>query len=644
MCGITGLIKQINNQISPDDAITVTRMTNVLAHRGPDGTGIRKIDNCILGHRRLAIIDLSQHASQPMTNEDGSVWIVFNGEINNFLELKEKYFSAEKKHIFKSNSDTEVLLHLYEEFGTNMFELLNGMFALAVWDRNKQSLTLARDPFGIKPLFYYFNDEYFFFASEIKSLLEIPSFSAQASMAGLNYYLTMGYFPGESTAYENIFKLSPGHMLEINPREFKLKKTEYTNSKLIVHKNILLKDAAFETESLFLASMRRHLISDVPLGITLSGGLDSSGIAAFAKRIYGHADFHTFAITFKDNPSYNEATSAARVAEELGTIHHEIDITPAKILDNYPNYLAYIDEPNSDGSAIPIYLLCQEAAKHVTVLLFGDGADEFFAGYDTYVAYKLRKVYHKINFFLNQKIKYLLMNYLPVSFSRLSKEYVIKKILSCITEDIPTFHHDLRSYIDNDLKKKIFQPGIFSDYIPSRKLFTDSFTNSSLTGDIEKLMEIDQRYHLPDKIEVHSDRMTMASSLEGRMPYLDTVLLKYVKSLPLNFKLKGFTKKHILKKIFKKYLPRQIINKKKVGLNSPVSGWLRKELKELGENAILSGQANLVHIFNFKEISNIWQQHQSGKYDHGYFLWALINYFSWYEMYIVKKDYKIFMS
>lgn len=643
MCGFLGVLKSENGDASFSNDI-LTELSPVLRHRGPDTFGVHWEGPCGLAHHRLSIIDCSNAGKQPMGNENEKIWIVYNGETYNFLDLK-KDLALDKRHRFKSHTDTEVILHLYEDLGIECVKHLNGMYALALWDSIKDKLYLARDPYGIKPIFYLKTKDAFWFASEIKALLDIPGYKATPSLEAVYHFLSFNYIPGALTAFEGIHELPPGHTLTIDTRNKQPKIDHFFDLEYPIDKTISREDAVAMSLELLEKAVKRQLISDVPVGVMLSGGVDSSALTALMAKIRGDADFHTFSLKFND-ASFDESKYAGIVAAHVkNKNHHCITVNPEKVKNLLPKYLAYIDEPYGDGSAIPTYLLAEVAKDYVTVLLSGEGGDEFFAGYDTHLAYKFRNIYRKVPALVRRNLIAPLVNRLPVSHQKLSFDFKAKRFVSGAELDTPVSHMAWRVVLSEEVKREVLANAErFNQFHPSAGFFIDAFDHCSDTDELNRLLYIDYRYHLADDLMIKNDRMTMANSLEARVPFTDNELVKFLNTVPVSVKLPGRKKKYLLRTAMKDFLPPEIIRKKKVGLEMPYSSWFRSELRELAEMQFTLAKLNSTGLFNGATISNLWQEHQDLKVDHGRFFWGLLNYMLWYEMYIEKNNYKSYLT
>ncbi len=641
MCGFAGILKS-DESLDPSGR-TLDDMVALLRHRGPDASGVYRDSFCSLAHQRLSIIDLSEAGRQPMSNEDGTVWIAFNGEIYNFRELRTR-FGLDRNHCFRSRTDTEVLLHLYEERGIDCLRQLNGMYAFALWDTRTQTLYLARDPFGIKPLFYLRHQGGFYFGSEIKALLAVPGFVPRPSLEGLYHFLAFDYVPGSLTAFQDISELRPGHLLSLRPTHLEPKIERFYDLEYRVAQQMSEGEAVERSRELLTQAVRRQLVGDVPVGVMLSGGMDSSALTALMAEARGNADFHTFSLGF-DEPTFDESRYARLVARHFGTRHHEILVTPQKVEALLRKHLGYIDEPYGDGSAIPTYLLAECAKDFVTVLLSGEGGDEFFSGYDTHAAYKVRRLYRRVPAWLRQGMIRPLVDLLPASHRKLALDFKAKRFVRGAELDIPRSHFYWRVVLSEDAKRLVLtEPERFGEYAPSHQFFVDAYARCGAKDELNRLLYVDCCYHLPDDLMIKNDRMTMAHSLEARVPFTDTELVSFLATVPVDFKMRGLQKKHLLRSALKGVLPDEILRKKKVGLEMPYSRWLRRELRDAGEALLSDSRLRSTGLLDPQGVRQLWEEHQALRIDHGRALWGLISYLLWYEMYIEKRDYASFLS
>jgi len=641
LCGFAGVLLGSPGDRSQETDGALSAMSLVLSHRGPDDDGLQWIGPCGIAHRRLSVIDLSAAGRQPMSNEDGTVWIAYNGEVYNFNELR-RDFGLERDFRFRSRTDTEVLLHLYEKLGSDFLRHLNGMFSLAIWDCGRDRLLLARDPFGIKPLFHMEHAGGFWFASEIKSLLQAPAFRREADPEALFHYLACNYIPGTLTPFRGVSELEPGTAIEVKPGSGVTAKWGFFDFRSVPDYGLDENTAVEESLRLLRESVKRQLVSDVPVGVMLSGGMDSSALTALMVKARGGAGFHTFSLAF-DEPSFDESSYARLVAETQGTIHHEIRVNPGNVEALLPGYLAHIDEPYADGSAIPTWLLADRAAPLVTVLLSGEGGDELFAGYDTHAAMKARMLYRRyVPGFIRRCLIAPAVNALPVSNSKLSFEFKAKRFAAGSELGVPESHFAWRAVLTGDERLGV-HPGASLNYPPSDSFFTAVYDACHGETELARILRIDTSCHLPNDLMIKNDRMTMAHSIEARVPFTDTELYRFMATVPDALKLPGLRKKNLLRKAMEGILPARVIAKKKVGLEMPYSKWFRNEMKEFAHDCLFSSPILDSGILARAGLSELWNSHQEGRRDNGRALWGLLNLTMWYSLYISSDDYKGFI-
>jgi asparagine synthase (glutamine-hydrolysing) len=632
MCGICGIFNT-RDATTPDAPALVERMATSIAHRGPNDSGTHIDGRIALGHRRLSVIDLSINGRGPMANEDGTVWITYNGEIYNFRELKSQFRLVEKGHRFRSSTDTEVLLHLYEELGPEAGKELNGMYAFAIWDSRRQELHLARDPFGIKPLFYTWQGDRLLFGSEIKALLQDPSVPRRVNLQALHDFLTFDYIPGEQTAFEGIHELAPGHWMTVDATG-RVTTKRFFDLSFAEDDSITDAKAVARARELLDVSVERQLVADVPVGVLLSGGMDSSTITALMKR-HTNEPIHTYSVGFED-PSFNELPWAKIVSQAFGTVHREVVVTPSMVRDLLSKYIGYIDEPYADGSAIPTYYVCELAKDEVVVVLSGEGGDEAFAGYETHAAYKASRWFSKVPGWVRKGIIAPVVHSLPVSHKKLSLEFKMKRFLGGQDLTPPQAHLWWRIVLTEAQKQELYTPAVREQLIPQapERHFVEAFGRSGARDTLNRLLHVDASVFLPDDLMIKNDRMSMAHSLEARVPMTDTELTEYMSRVPARVKLPRLRKKHIMRKAMEGILPSSILDKKKVGLEMPYSRWLKNELNDILLN--YCGPARLAEtgLFRPEGVKAIIDEHMTGRRDHGRALWGLLNFMVWHERYI----------
>jgi len=633
MCGIVGFLTSKVSDI-PDYEI-LRRMREILAHRGPDDLGeyIRPLDGqgpfVFFGHRRLSIIDLSG-GHQPLSNEDGTVWVTFNGEIYNFKGLKKELEIL--GHQFNTSSDTEVIAHAYEEYREECFKHFNGMFAIGIWDELNHRLILARDRLGKKPLYYASINETFLFASELKAIWTYPQFPRKIAPSSLMKYLFYEFIPCPHTIFNDARKLPPASYLIWENKRIEIKEYWSPFNLEGMEKNLLEIDVEDRLLELLKISVKRRLISDVPLGVFLSGGIDSSAIAAFAqKEVPGKVK--TFSIGFED-PSFDESKYASLVSQFLGTEHFEQRMTPKDLLDIIPNLPDILDEPMADASILPTYLLSKFTRQYVTVALGGDGGDELFAGYPTYLAHKFAREYELFLGNLHPIIRFL-GNLLPVSDNNISFDFKVKKFLSGI--GYPNGIRNsvwLGSFPFPDIGK-VVSPEILNQFDRIRLVEEiSSYEEKFPTKDLITLLQyLDLKLYLQESILVKVDRASMACSLEVRAPFLDYELVEFVMGLPSGLKLKGLTSKYLLKKVMKNFLPNEVIQRKKKGFGVPISKWVKGPLRELFGDFLSLDRIKQEGFLNPEYVTSLLQDHLLNKKDNRKQLWTLLVWELWVNRY-----------
>jgi asparagine synthase (glutamine-hydrolysing) len=623
MCGIAGRVNFRSR--APVDPQIVASMCGLLAHRGPDGQDVWTESHVALGHRRLAIIDLSDGGRQPMASADGRFRITFNGEIYNFRELRRELEG--RGCSFRTQSDTEVILAAYALEGPDCLRRLNGMFALAIWDRVDRTLFLARDRVGKKPLYYRRDDDGIAFASEPKAFLAEPGFSSRPDLAAIDWYLSYQYVPAPLSALAGVRRLEPAHYLitsdgNAEPQRY---------WRLLYGRKVRLSEgdaAAGVLEKLDVA-VRRRLVSDVPLGAFLSGGIDSASIVALMARA-GSAPVKTFSIGFEED-AYNELPFARMVAERYGTEHHEFVVKPDAI-EIVPKIAWHYNEPYADSSAIPTFYLSELTRRHVTVALNGDGGDETFAGYDRYRAIVLAQRYERVPRGV-LRLAGSTLNLLPHAPSR-SVIGRARRFFEAI--ELPATRRYCRwmMHFTPEMKESLCTPS-FREAAGSRDSeasLLEKYRQSDAPDLVDATLDVDEQTYLPDDLLVKVDIATMAHGLEARSPLLDFELMEFAASLPSRYKLHGGMKKYILKKAVASLLPAPILSRPKMGFGVPIEQWFRKELREFASDLLLSRRAVERGYFRRDAVVRLLEEHASGARSWHYQLWNLVMLEMWHRM------------
>lgn len=628
MCGICGIVNHKDGD--PVSRDLLEKMTAVLAHRGPDSHGIHIGRSAGLGHRRLAVIDRTSLANQPMSNEDGSMWLVFDGEIYNFKSLRQQ---LEGKHTFRSQSDTEVIVHLYEEYGEDCIEHLRGMFAFALWDSTAEKLLMARDRLGQKFIYYTSGPERLLFASEIKSLLQDDALTRVPNLNALHDYLSLSYTPGGETAFENVYRIPPAHKLVYEKGRLTLSRywqLSYAAASVRPPDPGQVKEEIIER---LRESVSLRLVSDVPLGAFLSGGIDSSTVVALMMQLLDRP-VKTFSIGFEEK-SHDESHYARMVSRALGTEHYEYTLSP-DITSILPEVIAQYDEPLADPSAIPTYYLAKMARQHVTVALNGDGGDENFAGYDRYVKSKVALHYHRLPSPVRRSLTSLFSRLVP---GGLAHDNILGRLREFFSagDMSPAEMYCRWLFIFNRYDKPALYTAEFSSAIntgDSEERIERLIHSSDGKDFIEAAVHADVLTYLPDDLLVKMDRATMAHALESRSPFLDHTFMEYVAALPAGLKLKGLSRKWILKKAAGALLPDEIIRRPKRGFGIPVDQWLRTQLKDTVHDILMSRSCRDRGYFKESAVEELLKQHMSGERNRQFHLWNLLVLELWHQRFI----------
>ncbi len=616
MCGIAGFY----GQGSFDDG---SRMIEKVKYRGPDHREVMHKENICLAHARLSIIDLSESANQPMYNAQKTQCIVFNGEIYNFLELKEDLIRSGIKD-FKTHSDTEVLLLLYGQMGPQMLSRLNGMFAIAIYDFEKKELFLARDRMGKKPLYYASLPDVFLFASELKSITTHSSFAPEINYDSLNRYLTFDYVPSPESMLKGIFKLEPAQYMLVRDKKVVEKKNYWSHD--FTTTTCTFEEAVSRFDALLDQATARRLISDVPLGIFLSGGLDSSTIAYYAQK-NSTRKIKTFSIGFEDK-SYDEQDYAKQVADKLGTDHQVSVLTAAETLKLIDTIYPLVDEPFADASLIPTFYLSSFTRQQVTVSLGGDGSDELLAGYPTFISDRFKGLFSALPLPVLKGL-FSLVNRMPASDKNISFDFKIKQFLRGFFAGKNHIHQLwLGSFLPEE-KKSMLKEDVYEAITDKSGLsiIDKYYTEAPSENDFNKTTYYYYNTYLPDDILFKVDRASMYNSLEVRAPFLDVTVVEFLNSLPVSYKYKGLSGKHILKKMMHGRLPDNIIDRPKKGFGIPLSDWIRKDLRKNIEECLLKPNP----FFKTDYLQNMLKEHQSGKTNHRKKIWNVYMFLYWYE-------------
>jgi asparagine synthase (glutamine-hydrolysing) len=625
MCGISGIW-----QASGVEERQVHSMNAALTHRGPDDEGYYFNGPIGLGHRRLSIIDLDR-GRQPLANEDETVWIVFNGEIYNFPELRRTLESV--GHRFKTSTDTEVIVHLYEEHGTACVRHLRGMFAFAIWDQRRRRLFLARDHVGQKPLFYYHANGVFAFASEIKALLRTGHVKAQMDIVAMNHLISLRYTPETGTLFKGIHKLPAGHWMTVENGKLQMQKywqLDYTR-KLTCGED----EVAAGLKGLLLDSVKSHLLSDVPVGAFLSGGLDSSTVASMMA-LTSPDPIQTFSIGVQET-DFNELPYARLVARKYNTQHYE-NIADNRLITLLPKLIWHMDEI-ADPFGFGVFLVAQLAKPHVKVVLGGDGGDELFGGYDRYVGNRLVDYYCFLPTLLRKKVFPSLVRLLPDSYSYNSTTQKLRWLNDMSLTSGGHRYAQSMSYLRfaQEAKERLFSPSLRWDLdgqFDSTPHILEHFDSSCAEDLIDKMLYTDMMTRMPEHLLMLVDHMTMAHSLEDRSPLLDYRVVEFAAAIPANLKVRGNRLKYIFREVAKDFLPAPLLSRSKQGFSFPLAYWMKAELGNLLESLFLKSRLAEEGYFQRDHMLELLTQHRRGQMDHNYRLWILLNLELWWRIYI----------
>ena len=637
MCGICGKIS-LNGAMSEN---LIHKMCEVLKHRGPDSEGVEIFNHhnpnragdlrsptrfsVGLGHRRLSVIDLSPAGHQPMSNEDGSIWLVMNGEVYNFPELRE---SLEKKgHVFKSHTDTEVIIHLYEEKGIDCLNDLRGPFVFAIWDTNKQRLFIARDRIGKKPLFYRYKNQELIFASEVKAILQDHEVKVEVNRSAVTDYLSYGYVPTPESMFKGIMKLPPAHFMVYEKGNIKIEK--YWSLDFSRKIKLSEKEYCDRILELLEEATRIRMISDVPLGAFLSGGIDSSAVVYMMSKLSSRP-VKTFSIGFEEQ-EYSELKFAKIIADRFGTEHKEYIVKPNAI-EILPKLVWHYNEPYADSSALPSYYVAKMTRQDVTVALNGDGGDECFGGYERFMAARFAE-YLKI---VPGNLLRSIADRLPESLGLKDFRTRLKRFLLMASRPYRERHYNWVNVFRDGEKENLFSEE-FKREIGNRSSFyylNNAFDECKSKDVVDLVMSTDIKTNLLDDLLVKMDIATMANSLEGRSPFLDHKVMEFAASIPSNMKIKGTRLKYILKKALKNKLPDEILGRGKMGFGVPLDSWFRGELKDYSHEMLLSDKCIKRGYFKREALKSILDGHSSGKVNNGAKIWSLLFLELWHRMFV----------
>ena len=626
MCGIVGALSLKGTRL--DDAV-IASMRQQILHRGPDDQGIYLNANLGLGHTRLSIIDLSPLGHQPMSNESGDTWVVYNGEIYNFEEVRKELEKLGRQ--FRSKTDTEVIIHAYEQWGEKLVARLNGMFAFALWDGRRRKLWLVRDRLGVKPLFYYLDQNYLVFASEVKSILKFPGMDRQLDWQAISDFLSMNYITPPRTPFLKIKALPPAHYLTYQNGRSSL--FQYWDVQFHSREVRNEQEYVEAIEDNLKCCVKRRLVADVPLGAFLSGGLDSSSVVYFMREFLT-GTLKTFNVSFSES-SYDETKFAKLLAKKLNTTHFEVRCGPHDLKTHFDELVLHSDCLSADNSNLAVYLVSKLAREHVKVVLTGDGGDETFGGYPTYQADLLAYYYRKLPPVVRTSLLKRLIDLLPRSDKKLSWEFRLKRFVEGAEHSPAKAHYWWRIVFDDSQKREVLRQDCFPllQLRDSSESYAHHYNMAEGAEALEKSFYSDIKVFLAGSILSKVDTMTMAHSLEGRSPFLDYELVEALAKVPVSLKIRASDTKYLLKRIMAEKLPAEIIRRKKSGFNLPLGKWFREDLKDFVDEVLSQESVNSLGFLNWEFVDKLKQEHFSGNRNHDYRLWGLMNLVRWYQQF-----------
>ncbi|HSF19620.1 MAG TPA: asparagine synthase (glutamine-hydrolyzing) [Vicinamibacteria bacterium] len=629
MCGICGVFDP-RAEARPETSV-LDAMSRSIAHRGPDDEGSFLDVGIGLSARRLSIIDL-EGGHQPIHNEDRSIWIVFNGEIYNYRKLRG--LLSKLGHRFATETDTETVVHAYEEFGLECVRYLNGMFAFALWDARERRVVLARDRFGIKPLYYTVVAGELVFASELKAILRHPRVDRQIDVIALNEYLSFEYVPTPRTIFRGIKRLPPGHSLVFSGKGQRVERYwDLSLAKSERRPPVSWREYQQRLRHELEQAVHKEMVSDVPVGVLLSGGIDSSAVLAMM-RAASPRTIRSFSIAFEEK-SFDESRYARLVAEKLGSEHHELTVTSAMMADLVPRLMDVLDEPFADSSIVPTYFLTRFAREQVKVVLGGDGGDEMFAGYPTLQAHRLIEYYERwVPFVVRANLVPKIIDRLPVSKDNISFDFKARRFISGRGVPVASRHHRwLGAFVPQE-KRELFVPELVQDDFDTYAVAYEHQRACDANETLNQLLYLDQKLYLEGDILVKVDRASMANSLEVRVPLLNPGLAEYLAEVPHELKLRGMRSKFLLKKSMEGILPHEIINRKKKGFNVPVAYWINSSLKELVRDQLAGDKLAREGFFQPSYVERLLREHAEGVRDNRKLIWTLLVFELWRERYL----------
>jgi asparagine synthase (glutamine-hydrolysing) len=625
MCGICGIYNYESHV--PADMHMVQNMTAAILHRGPDDDGFHADGDLGLGMRRLSIIDLAGGA-QPIANEGGSVWVVSNGEIYNFRELRHELEAH--GHVFATRSDTEVIVHAYEEWGLGAFARLNGMFATALWDASERQLVLARDPFGIKPLYYWVDGSTLAFGSELRALFCHPSVPRAVDLGGLSSFLSLTFVPSPRTAFQRVSKLPPGHLLTCNRNGVRVQRFHRSIPEPLDEPE---DDLVERLQDVMVRAIERQMVADVPVGVMLSGGTDSAMVATIMSQV-SSTPIQTFTVGFSGDFAKNELDPARQTADWLRASHHQVVISSDEFADVLPRSIWHLEEPIATTATFAFHRVCELAREHVKVVLTGQGADEPFGGYPRHFGERYGWIYRSLPSLLRRGL-------LAPSVERLPRNERLKRaVRSLATNDEVERLAKVYTVLDEDLQHELLRSDSSENGDIARAIARWHGDAAKLDS-VGKMMYVDARFSLADNLLLLADKLSMAASLEARVPFLDLELMAVAESIPSSMKIRGRQQKWILKRAMSKWLPQEVLRRKKVGFDTPIDGWFRGEVNSVVKEQLLDDGSACRSYLKPQVVARMIREHESGRHDHKRILFSLLSFELWHQQFIAPSSWPV---
>ena len=615
-------------------------MTAILRHRGPDRAGFAFGPGFALGNSRLRIVDCSEGADLPLSSDDGRVWLAYNGEVTNFRELTAR-FHLNDRFTFRTRSDSEVVLRLYELLGIDFVNHLTGQFAFVIVDTRIGHAFVVRDFFGIRPMFWTRANDRLYVASEIKALLEVPNVRRTIAVEALYHFFSLGYIPEDQTPFQDIRELQGSNLLDVDLRSGRCEQRAYYEIRYDPDPTLREEDVVGPLQDAIRDSVHRNLVADAPVGLTFSGGFDTSCILALAREVRPAEDIHTYSIVMESS-TFDESRYQRMMVDPARHPHHEVRVGPAQVEAALYEHMAYMDEPTADGAAIPFYLLAREAKRDVRVLLSGEGGDETFNAYETHLANKVRRQYRRFVPPAARDALRWAAHALPCNYGKLSFDFLSKRFTEGAEMGVPESHLHWR-HVLSEAEKRALMPAC-RDTPPTDRLFRRLYDRQPFADELNRLSVMDIRHYFEADLMVKNDRMLMAHSIEPRLPFMDRLLLEFMSRIPVDMRIKGLRRRYLQKQAMKDLVPRPIFRRSNMGLEMPHSLWFLGPMRPLATRLLSRENVERTGFLNPDEVARLWNEHVERRRDNGRVLWAIIELLVWFELFVESSRYKDYLA